>query len=260
MTGIEGFVAQFGVAALVGAAFGLAAGGFAKGVVGFALPLIALGVLGSFLPYETAVALLVVPTLVSNLFQSLRNGLAAAWGSLKDFWQLNLILVVMIVLSAQLVVRLPQAVLFGLLGVFITVAGIIQLVGWVPRIDPARRRTVETGVALLGGFYGGIGGIWGPPLVIYMLALNLPKAELIRALSLSFLLGSVVLFIAHLHSGVLDATTLPVSSWLVLPTILSMWAGYRVHDRLDAAMFRRVTLIVLILAGLNLLRRAVSLA
>ena len=259
MTGIEGFVAQFGVAGLVGATFALAAGGFAKGVVGFALPLIALGMLGSFLPYETAVALLVVPTLISNLFQSLRNGLAAAWASLQQFWRLNLILVVMIVASAQLVVRLPQAVLFGLLGAFITVAGIIQLVGWVPHIAPARRRAVETGVALIGGFYGGIGGIWGPPLVIYMLALRLPKSEMIRALSMSFLAGSIVLFIAHLHSGVLDATTLPVSSWMVLPTLLAMWAGYRVHDRLDAAMFRRVTLVVLILAGLNLLRRALSL-
>ena len=256
MAGLEGFVAQFGVAALVGAALGLAAGGFAKGVVGFALPLIALGVLGSFLPYDVAVALLIVPTLVSNLFQSLRGGIVAAWGSLRDFWRLNLILVVMILLSAQLVVRLPQAVLFGLLGAFITVVGVIQIAGWHPRVAEARRGPVEVGVALIGGFFGGIAGIWGPPLVIYLLAIGLPKREMIRAQSLSFLLGSAVLVVAHLRSGVLDATTLPVSGWMVIPTMLAMFAGYRVQDRLDQAMFRRVTLAVLILAGLNLLRRA----
>jgi uncharacterized membrane protein YfcA len=55
---------------------------------------------------------------------------------------------------------------------------------------------------------------------------------------------------------VLDAVTLPVSSWLVVPTMLAMFAGYRVQDRLDQALFRKVTLAVLILAGLNLLRRA----
>ncbi len=255
MAGLGEFVAQFGVAALVGAALGLAAGGFAKGVVGFALPLIALSLLGSFLPYDVAVALLIVPTLVSNLFQSLRGGLAAALGTLRQFWWMNLVLVVVIALAAQLVVRLPQAVLFATLGLFITVFGFIQLAGWRPRVPPERRGVIETVVAVVGGFFGGIAGIWGPPLVIYLLALGLPKVEMIRAQSLSFLLGSIVLVLAHLRSGVLDSTTLPVSAWMVLPTMLAMFAGYRVHDRLDQDMFRRVTLVVLILAGLNLLRR-----
>ena len=55
----------------------MAAGGFAKGVVGFALPLIGVSVAGSFVPYQVAVALLIVPMLVSNLVQALRNGIGA---------------------------------------------------------------------------------------------------------------------------------------------------------------------------------------
>jgi hypothetical protein len=99
-------------------------------VVGFALPLIGLSVMGSFLPYDVAVALLIVSTLVSNVFQSLRNGFAAAWGSLREFWMLNAILVVTIALSAQLVLQLPQQLLFGLLGTFITAFGLSQIAGW----------------------------------------------------------------------------------------------------------------------------------
>jgi uncharacterized membrane protein YfcA len=258
MTGLDAFVAQFGVAALAGAALGMAAGGFAKGVVGFALPLIGLSVIGSFLPYSVAVALLIVPTLVSNVFQSLRNGIGAAWTTLREFWLLNLILVVMIALSAQLVLKLPEPLLFGLLGAFITVFGLIQLAGWQPHVAANRRRLVEALVALSGGFFGGISGIWGPPVVMYLLAARVPKVEMIRAQSLSFLFGSLVLLAAHLRSGVLNPVTLPVSSWLVLPTMLAMFAGYRVQDRLDQALFRKVTLAVLILAGLNLLRRAFS--
>ena len=52
-------------------------------MVGFALPLIALSLAGSFLPYEVAVALLIVPMLVSNLFQALRQGIGPALGSLR---------------------------------------------------------------------------------------------------------------------------------------------------------------------------------
>jgi uncharacterized membrane protein YfcA len=256
MLGADGFVADYGGLAAAGAVGAMAAGGFAKGVVGFALPLIALSLAGSFVPYEVAVALLVLPTLVSNVFQALRNGVGPARDSLLKFWRLNLILMVTIALSAQLVVALPDQVLFATLGLAITAFAASQLAGWRPRFSMRHRHLVETAVALVGGFFGGLSGIWGPPLVMYLLAAGLPKAEMVRVQSLSFLLGSLVLLAAHLRTGVLNAVTLPASAWLVLPTMGAMFLGYRVHDRLDQELFRRVTLAVLVLTGLNLLRRA----
>jgi uncharacterized membrane protein YfcA len=256
MPGLEGFVALYGVAGVLGAAASMAAGGFAKGVVGFALPLIGLSLAGSFLPYDVAVALLIVPMLVSNLFQTLRQGIGPALGSLSRFWRLNLVLVATIALSAQLVVALPDRLLFGILGVTVTAFGASQLAGWRPRFDLRHQARVETLVALVAGFFGGLSGIWGPPLVMYLLAVDLPKTEMVRAQSLSFLLGSVVLVGAHLHSGVLNPVTLPASAWMVIPTMAAMFLGYRVHDRLDQAWFLKLTLVVLVLTGLNLLRRA----
>ena len=256
MPGLEGFVALYGVAGVAGAALAMGLGGFAKGVVGFALPLIALSLAGSFLPYDVAVAILIVPMLVSNLFQTLRQGIGPALGSLRRFWRLNLVLVAMIALSAQLVVALPDRVLFGLLGLAVTAFGASQLAGWRPRFDLRHRARVETGVAVVAGFFGGLSGIWGPPLIMYLLAVDLPKTEMVRAQSLSFLLGSLTLLVAHLHSGVLNPVTLPASAWMVVPTMAGMFVGYRVHDRLDQRRFQKLTLAVLVLSGLNLVRRA----
>lgn len=257
MIGLDAFIADHGTAAVVISALAFAAGGFAKGVVGFALPLIAVSIVGSFVPYEVAVALLVVPTLVSNVSQTLRQGLPAAVATLRDFWWMNLVLVAMIALSAQLVVALPDRLLFGILGLAVCTFGATQLAGLRLHFRPERRRLVETTVAAVGGFFGGISGVWGPPIVMYLLASGLPKAEMIRAQSLSFLLGAIVLLLAYLHTGVLDAVTLPASMWMVVPTMLAMFVGYRVHDRLDQARFRTATLVVLVVTGLNLLRRAI---
>src|SRR4029079_3776479 len=105
-------------------------------------------------------------------------------------------------------------------------------------------------------FLGGLSGIWGPPIVMYLVALDLPKGEMVRAQSLSFLIGSIVLFLAHLHSGVLNRETLPASTWMTVPVMLASLVGYEVPDRLDQELFKRTTLIVLVLTGLNLLRRA----
>ncbi len=256
MLGVESFVAAFGMPALVGAGAALALGGFGKGVVGFALPMIALSTMGSFLPLEVALALLIVPTLVANLFQALRNGVGEALGSLRKFWRMNLVLAPTIALSAQLVVALSDRAMFLILGVAITLFGVSQLLGWRPSFPPRHRNAAEYAAGLVAGFFGGISGIWGPPLVLYLLAAGAQRVEMVRVQSLGFLVGSVVLVAAHLRSGVLNPTTLPVSAWLVLPTMAAMTLGYRVQDRLDQELFRRVTLGVLIVAGLNLLRRA----
>ncbi len=133
-----------------------------------------------------------------------------------------------------------------------------QLAGWHLRFEPRHRFAVETAAAAIGGFFGGLSGVWGPPLTIYLYALHLSKAEMIRAQSVFFLLGGIVLLVAYLHNGVLNATTLPASAWMVLPTMAAMVVGYRVHDRLDQERFRTVTLIVLVATGLNLMRRALS--
>jgi uncharacterized membrane protein YfcA len=251
----DAFLTEHGVTGALAALLALLAGGFAKGVVGFALPLVALSGMGIFLPYETALALLIFPTLVSNALQATRNGLVAAWESAVKFWRLLVILVVMIGFSAQLVVVLSDAVLFTLLGGFITIFGILQLVGWQPHLGQRGRRAAEVGAATLGGFFGGISGIWGPPVILYLLAAAVEKVEMVRVQALAFLAGSLVLVAAHVASGVINPVTAPMGLALVVPTVLAMFLGYLIQDRLDQVLFRRITLIVLVVAGVNLLRR-----
>ena len=69
-------------------------------------------------------------------------------------------------------------------------------------------------------------------------------------------LGAVVLFFAHMGSGVMRSETLPFSVLMIVPALMGMWIGGRLQDRIDQKTFRRATLFVLLIAGLNLLRRA----
>ena len=72
---------------------------------------------------------------------------------------------------------------------------------------------------------------------------------------LAFLVGSAILVPAHLTSGILDDVTLPFSLAMCLPVVVGMWVGLRYQDRMDQALFRKIALGVLCIAGLNLLRR-----
>lgn len=256
---MDAFLATYGTAGLVYATFGMGIGGFAKGIVGFALPLVALSVMASLLPGKTAVALLILPILVSNLLQALRNGPGEALGSLRRFWRLNLVFALCIVAAAQLVTVMSDAMLYAVIGCAITAAGLSQLLGWRPSFPPRHARLAECVAGAASGVLGGIAGIWGPPLIMYLLAIEAPKVEMIRAQSITFFLGALLLLVAHTHSGVLNATTLPVSAAMIAPALIGMYVGYGVQDRLDQDLFRKVTLVVLVLSGLNLLRRAAGL-
>jgi len=59
--------------------------GMVKGLVGFAMPTILLSGLGMFLSPELALAGLIIPTVVSNGIQALRQGPGAAVASVRQF-------------------------------------------------------------------------------------------------------------------------------------------------------------------------------
>lgn len=229
--------------------------GVVKGAVGFAMPMIMVSGLGSFLSPEAAVAALIIPTVVTNLWQAGRGGFGNAWAATRSHRLYFAIVLTMIALSAQIVLLLPDGVMFLLIGVPITLFAVSQLVGWRLRIAPAMRKTAEVGVALVAGFVGGIAGTWGPFTVLYLTALDTPKRESVQVQGVLYGIAALVLLAAHVRSGVFTADRAWFSLLLCVPAGLGMLAGFRLHDRMDQDRFRHITLVVLTIAGLNLIRR-----
>jgi uncharacterized membrane protein YfcA len=232
--------------------------GFVKGAIGFAMPLIMISAFGSFMVPQTALAALILPTLTTNLHQSFRQGWQAAWESVVTYRRLIVATIVGIVVSAQFVDVIPQPVLLGLLGVPVTAFAAVQLAGRSLAVRLEHRNRAEIALGLIGGLYGGISGVWGPPVIVLLLSVGASKLEMVRVQGVVFLIGTVVLAAAHLQTGLLNAQTLPLSAVLILPAALGMWIGFRLQDRLDAERFRRWTLILLCVTGLNLVRRAIA--
>ncbi len=229
--------------------------GFVKGAVGFGMPMILISGIGSFLPAEIAIAGLILPTLFTNAIQAFRGGFGHAARTFQRYWVFNLVLFGMIFASAQLVTVLPRQILFIVLGLMIIFFTSLQLVGWRMNIRKGYERVTEVVVATIAGGFGGLTGIWGPPTILYLTALKVPKEEHIRAQGVVYLAGSVLLVGAHAKSGILNADTVWYSALLVLPALFGQGLGFKLHRRMDQTLFAKLTLILLVFAGLNLLRR-----
>lgn len=231
--------------------------GFVKGATGFAMPMIILSGLGTFLAPEVALAGLIVPTLVTNLWQALRGGFAPAAQAAKNYRFYILTLLLVILFSAQLVTTLPQNTVFLVLGCTVVFLATFLLSGVAVRVPEGRRGIFDVTVGAISGLIGGISGIWGPLTVAYLTALDTPKTVHIKTTGVIFGLGALVLTFAHVRSGVLNAATLPLSMLLLGPALLGQTIGHAVQDRLDQQKFRRAILVVLLIAGANLIRRGI---
>ncbi|AHM03892.1 membrane protein, putative [Roseibacterium elongatum DSM 19469] len=229
--------------------------GFVKGAIGFAMPLIMISGLSLFLDPLIAIAGIILPIVLSNILQVARFGGAEAMATIRQYWRYILIVCVMIVIVAQFVTAVPTQLFYLILGVPVVVLSVIQLMGVTFHIPQHRRRLAEWGIGALSGALGGMTGTWGPPTVLYLIALETPKAKQMLVQGVVYGLGSVSLLAGHLQSGVLNLTTAPFSAALLIPAFLGMQVGFRLSDRLNPVVFRRATLIVLILAGANLVRR-----
>ncbi|MTH33853.1 TSUP family transporter [Paracoccus limosus] len=233
--------------------------GFVKGAIGFAMPMIMLSALGSFLSAPQAVAAVILPVLVTNIRQALRQGWGPALQVSRDYrWHLGMV-VLFIPISAFFATRVPQWLMYAAIGLPVTLYAGWQLAGRSLALPLHHRRRAEIVTGIIGGLIGGISGIWGPPLLVLLLSIHAPKDEQMRAQGVVFFIGALALLVAHLQSGLLNAQTLPFSALLVLPAMLGMTLGNMAHDRLDISQFRHWTLLLLVLTGLNMLRRALEL-
>jgi len=232
-------------------------GGIVKGVVGFALPLIMISGLSAILPPEIALAALLLPAALTNMWQAFRQGLGAAVQSVRGHWPYMAIGLVVMAATAQVVLAVPQWLFFAVIGVPVVIYSALQLAGVPIRVPPHRRGLATVLFGGLAGVLGGFAAVFGPPTVAYLISLDAEKAEQVRVQGMMYFLGNVLLFGAHLRSGVLNAETIPLTVLMLVPAFLGMWLGVKLQDRMNKAQFMRATLVVLLLAGLNLVRRAV---
>ncbi len=230
--------------------------GIIKGAVGFAMPLVMVSGLSSIMDPKLALAALIFPVVVSNGWQTFRQGVGPAWEAVKEFRRYLIIVCITIFLAAQTVNLIPDKVFYAVLGVPVVGLSLLQLLGLKLQIKPEHRNRTEWGIGLISGVLGGIAGTWGPTTVLYLMAINTPKAKQMVVQGVIYGLGSVTLLFAHLQSGILNRETVPLSALLLIPAGIGMWIGFRIQDRMDQALFRKVTLVVLVIAGLNLIRKA----
>lgn len=230
--------------------------GMVKGVVGLGLPTISMALLALAMPPAQAAALLVVPSLVTNLWQA--GPFATLGALLRRLGGMQ---------AGVCVGTLAGAWMFGApagnwavaaLGAALVAYAAWGLFGRAPRIAPSTQRWLGPLTGLITGLLTAVTGVFVIPAVPYLQALGLQKDELIQAMGLSFSVSTVALAAGLWLNGAYALGAAGAGALLLLPALAGMGLGTRLRRALSPAAFRTGFMASLLLLGLYQMAQAMG--
>jgi uncharacterized membrane protein YfcA len=233
---------------LIAAAFLLA--GFVKGVIGLGLPTVSMGLLAVTMPPSHALAIVIVPAIVTNIWQTFVGPYLR--DIIRRLWPLMAGTVVGIWLNAGMLTG-PYArygtIVLGLLLVIYAIIGLSKFSFKVARRD---EKWLGVLVGLVTGVVSAATGVQVLPSMPFMQAIGMEMDELVQALGVFFTVATVALAFNLTAAGLLSASTALPGAIAMAASFAGMFIGQAVRSRMQPDAFRRWFLIAMILLGIYL--------
>ena len=236
--------------AVIAAAFVVA--GVAKGAIGMGMPPIAIGLMSLAVPLESAIAIMVLPTMVTNLWQA---GYGGGFGRLRRrFGGMAMTAMIGILAVGLLLSDLGSPGTAGWVGVLLVLYSIIALTPYRPRVPRSAEWWANPVIGLVSGAVAGSTGVAAVPFLPYMQSLDMNRHDLVQALGIMFLFITGMLAVSLALHGAYHITNSIAGVAAVAPTMVGVWLGQHARRRLSAETFRRVFIFGMLGVGLHLAR------
>ena len=245
-----------GATAVIACAIAMIAGSTVKGVVGIGLPLVSLPVMATFIPIPKAIALLLIPSFVTSVWQAFQGGLFVP--SLKRFWPLLLGMGIGTPVSVQMLATFDVKVLYLILGTVVAVFAALLHRSLVLPVSPRAEPWAAPVVGAASGLVGGLSMLFGPVYAMYLAGLKLGKEHFVAAIALTNVWATFVLAVSMARFNLVGSTDFVASLLALIPAFAGLAIGQRLRGWINEDLFRKTLAGVLFLIGLNLIRKALD--
>ncbi len=247
---------EIGIAglALVAAVFAVA--GAVKGVVGFGLPTISMGVLGAVIAPDVAAAILIVPTFLTNIWQAFSG--PNTFGVLRRIWPMLAAVLVGTLATAGVITNADPVTAAGLIGAMLLLYAALGLSGVRFRVPRHAERVAGPVAGLATGLINGATAIFVLPGAPYLQASEFEKDELIQALGFVGLAAPGALAVGFGLNRPMDTGLWPAVAVALVAAFAGMAVGQVVRGRLSVAVFQRWVFVGLAALGWVMVARVVA--
>ena len=210
--------------------------GTVKGVLGLGLPTVSLSLITLLADLPTAMTLMLLPSLVTNLWQAFAGRHTSE--ALNRFWPMLTVAGLSVALGGLLFNHIQAKWLAALLGLLVVLYSLISLVGIRLSISSTREQPAGLASGLINGVLGGLTGSFVVPGVMYLQALEMPRQMFIQSLGLLFSISTVFLAASLWFNGLLSQSLTQLSLWGVLPALMGMPLGQQLGKHIPDKHFR----------------------
>ena len=225
-------------------------GAIIKGAVGIGMSMFSVPIIAFFLPPTTAMILLCVPVLITNVLQmQIKKGI----GSFR-FLPMFIALILGIIIGCNLILEINLSLISQIIAISIIFAAIINLFGInIKYINPNLERKLTIPLGFFSGIIGGLSSMYSPYILAYLVSINLEKEVLIRTMATMYFIGSIFIFPIWIYNGLGTLSDLIWSGLLLLPAILGQKIGTSIRSRISNENFKKIILYTLMIIGTSLL-------
>ncbi len=225
--------------------------GIVKGVLGLGLPSISLALLTVAIDLPSAMSIMLVPSLITNIWQASVGGNFKV--TLIRIWPLLLFASGTIWIGALFLTRINIFFLSALLGVVLIVYSLINLAGFRFIVEARNELLVGGILGCINGVITGMTGSFAVPGVMYLQAINLKRDALIQAMGMLFLVSTFALGMSLQQNKFLSFNIGLLSCLCLFPAIVGMVIGQKIRSKLPETTFRKVLFYSLLVLGIYLL-------
>lgn len=222
--------------------------GIIKGVIGLGLPTIAMGLLSTTMEPAIAASILIIPSLVTNIWQLLIGPQFIAL--IKRLWGLMVGIIVGTLWSFLPSLTENSGWTQPALGCVLVLYGIWGVLAKKMPSSGKSERWLSPIVGYLTGVITAATGVFVIPAVPYLQTLRLNKDELIQALGLAFTVSTLALAIKLWNSGQQEYIDYGLSFIALLPALVGMYLGQYLRKIMNESVFRHCFFSGLVLLGM----------
>ena len=228
--------------------------GAVKGVIGLGLPTVSLALLAVAIQLPNAMAVLLVPSFVTNIWQATVGGHGRSL--LRRIWLFLLVATITVRLGASALTRVDHSLLTALLGLLLVAYAAANLAGRRFRVEARHERWAGALAGLVNGVLTGMTGSFVVPGVMFLQALGLSRDALIQAMGMLFTVSTLALGFALQADNLLRLEHGILSTMALVPAMAGMAMGQRIRKRFSEQLFRKIFFLSLLALGAYLASRA----
>jgi uncharacterized membrane protein YfcA len=230
--------------------------GTVKGVIGLGLPTVSLALLTVAIDLPSAMALLLVPSFVTNFWQAIigKNGRII----LVRNWPFFLMAAVTVWIGAKALTHMNLLWLSALLGTLLVVYSAVNLCGFRFTVEPRHRVWIGVLAGTINGVLTGMTGSFVVPGVMFLQSTSLSRDALIQAMGVLFTVSTVALAFALQRNNFLTIENGTLSLASLIPALVGMILGQQIRKQLSEQLFRYLFFISLLILGVYIITKSLG--